>query len=262
MIHQVRVYDIPTRIFHWAFAFFFVFAFFIGKTVDDESLTFSYHMMAGIMLSALVILRLIWGFVGSRYARFQSFPLHPKELIQYFQDLFKGGAKRFTGHNPASSWAGLAMLFLALGLGVTGYLMVNGYKESLEDIHEVLSTVFVLVAVAHVVGIIFHTIRHKDPIGLSMIHGSKQVDQVTEQGISNSHSFVGVLLVLILGYLAFSISKGFDPQTRVLSLFGQTLQLGENEKSEKEDESSLQNIQQSQGSEKPALKKDDDGDDD
>lgn len=262
MMHQVRVYDIPTRIFHWAFAFFFVFAFFIGKTVDDESLTFSYHMMAGIMLSGMVILRLIWGFVGSRYARFQSFPLHPKELIQYFQDIFKGSSRRFTGHNPASSWAGLAMLFLALGLGLTGYLMVNGYKESLEDVHEVLSTLFVLVAIAHVVGIIFHTLRHKDPIGLSMIHGSKQVDQVTEQGISNSHPFIGILFVIILGYLAFSISKGFNPQTRVLSLFGQTLQLGENENSEKQEDGSAQSIQQVEGADTPVLKKDEDGDDD
>ena len=259
MMQQIRVYDIPTRIFHWAFVFFFIFAFMIGKTVDDESLTFSYHMMAGIMLSLLVILRLIWGFVGSQHARFLSYPLHPRKLFEYFQDILKGGTRRFVGHNSASAWASLMMMFLALGLGVTGYLMVNGYKESLEDLHEVLSTVFVLVAISHIVGIVLHTLRHKDPIGLSMIHGMKQSDQVSEKDIPSSHPWVGVFLLVILGYFAFSISKGFDPQTRVLSIFGQQLQLGENENKGSD---SIEPSGSNHEAEKEDSKKDEDGDDD
>ena len=71
------IYDLPTRIFHWGFAGLFVFVIFIAKTVDDENPVFSYHMLAGLMLGGLVTLRIIWGFFGTKYARFSSFALHP-----------------------------------------------------------------------------------------------------------------------------------------------------------------------------------------
>lgn len=74
-------YDLPTRIFHWCFALLFVFSFFIAKVIDDDSALYAYHMLSGILMSLLVILRVFWGFVGTRYARFSSFMLHPKDLI-------------------------------------------------------------------------------------------------------------------------------------------------------------------------------------
>ena len=110
------IYDLPTRIFHWAFAGLFVFAFFIAKTVDDENPVFSYHMLAGLMLGGLVTLRIIWGFLGTNYARFSSFALHPKDLIQYLTGILSGNKKRWAGHNPTSSWAALIMMASALML--------------------------------------------------------------------------------------------------------------------------------------------------
>ena len=67
-MRQHLVYDLPTRIFHWFFAGLFMMAFIIANTVDDESYVFSFHMIAGLTMTFLVLLRLIWGFVGSSAA--------------------------------------------------------------------------------------------------------------------------------------------------------------------------------------------------
>jgi cytochrome b len=93
------IYDIPTRFFHWLFAGLFVVAFLIAKTVDDESSVFSYHMLAGLVLSFTVILRLAWGFVGTKHARFTSLALHPKDLVAYFTGILSGDKRKWAGHN-------------------------------------------------------------------------------------------------------------------------------------------------------------------
>lgn len=70
-----KVYDLPTRIFHWLFAATFVGAFFIAKVIDDDSPSYVFHMLLGLVLVLTVALRVVWGVVGSRYARFSSLSL-------------------------------------------------------------------------------------------------------------------------------------------------------------------------------------------
>ncbi len=227
------VYDLPTRLFHWLFAFLFLFAFIIGKTVDDESPNYVYHMMAGLGIAFIVLLRMIWGLVGSHHARFANFNMNPKNLVQYFKDILSGKLTKYSGHNPASSWAAILMFILALGLGTTGFLMTSSEmgKEAYEDIHELCANTFILVVMAHIAGIILHTLRHKELISLSMILGTK--DHVKEEdSIQKSYRFVAVIFVVL--YMAFSmnIAKSFNPQTGQLQFFGKTLQLSENEDSE------------------------------
>lgn len=225
------VYDLPTRIFHWVFAGLFVFAFAVGKTVDDEALLFNYHMLAGLLLGGLVVWRIFWGFFGSQHAQFSGFQLSLLDLKEYFVGLISGSKKRFAGHNPASSWAALVMLTLGFGLAITGYLMSTGLKEELEDIHELMANAFVVIAVLHVAGVLLHSIRHQDLIPLSMIDGKKQLDTKTGL-ISSSHRFAAGLLVAMLASAGIYLAQSFDSQTRTLNVFGQTLQLGENEQEE------------------------------
>ena len=95
VMKKIKVYDLPTRLFHWSFAAVFVGAFTLAKTTDDESLAFSYHMLLGIVFCLLIGLRIVWGFVGSKYARFSSFRLSPKEFALYFLDLLTSRSARF-----------------------------------------------------------------------------------------------------------------------------------------------------------------------
>lgn len=225
------VYDLPTRLFHWLFTGLFIVAFFIAKVIDDESYVYSYHMLAGITLSFVVLLRILWGFVGTKNARFANFPLSYSALFSYFQSLLRGDKKKWSGHNPASSWAALIMLALALALGVTGYLMTSGpNKETYEDIHEIFANAFVLVVIAHIAGLILHTLRHKDGVGFSMLDGKKQ-DVPETDVITSSRPVLGLLLLAIVTSFVIYLVRQYDTQKRTLNLFGTTLQMGENEKS-------------------------------
>ena len=222
------IYDIPTRLFHWLFVGLFSFAFIVAQTADDESVIFTYHMLAGMMLGFIVLLRILWGFVGSKHARFSSFPLHPRDLANYFLGILSGEKRRWPGHNPASSWAALTMMALALGLAITGYFMSTGSKETFEDVHELLANSFLLIAILHVAGVLLHGLRFQDGLALSMVHGAKP-DVFKVEGIRSSRPVIGMIFVAIVSSFAITLIKNFDSQKQSLNFFGTTLQLGENE---------------------------------
>lgn len=226
------VYDLPTRLFHWLFAGLFLTAFIIAKTIDDDSSWFSFHSLAGLTLGFLVILRIVWGIFGTQHARFSNFALNPKDLLAYFKGILSGEKKRWAGHNPASSWAAITMMLLALGLAVTGYLMTSGpNKETFEDVHELFANGFIIVVVLHVAGIVLHTIRYQEMIGTSMIDG-KKIDIAADQTIPSSRTGFGILLIGLIVAFGIHLFKNFDTQKQSLDFFGTTLQLGESETNE------------------------------
>lgn len=145
---KTQVYDWPTRNFHWFFAFLFLGAYIIAESVDDKSGIFSYHMLAGITMIYLLILRIVWGFIGTTYARFSSFKLHPVTLIRYLKDAVLAKTKRSLGHNPASSYAAILMFICAIGLAITGILMTGGNEtEFYEESHELLANLFLITVI-------------------------------------------------------------------------------------------------------------------
>jgi cytochrome b len=226
------IYDLSTRLFHWVFAALFVFAFFVAKTVDDENPVFSYHMLAGLLLGGLVALRLIWGLLGTKYARFSSFALKPKELILYIKGIFSGSKKRWAGHNPASSWAALVMMGSALMLALSGILMTSGYKESFEDIHELFANAFLVTVLLHIAGVALHALRHRDGIALTMIHGKKAQDEGQFE-ISGHKPMSAILLIVLMGAYGAYLANNYNSTSKQLNFFGKSLTLGENEKGEK-----------------------------
>lgn len=222
------VYDLPMRIFHWLFAGYFIFAFTIAKTADSESITFSYHMLAGITVGFLVILRLIWGVIGSKHSRFKSFPLQPKELFTYLSDVRSGKEKLWSGHNPASSWAAIIMMLFALSLVGTGILMGTGFKEDFEDIHEIFAYGFLITALSHIAGVVIHSLRHKDNIALSMIDGKKLQAQEGDV-IPHSNRMAGLLFLGAVFLFVIFLAKNFDTNRKILNVFGTQIELGEKE---------------------------------
>ncbi|OYZ19634.1 MAG: cytochrome b [Bdellovibrio sp. 28-41-41] len=235
-MRQNLVYDLPTRIFHWLFAGLFLTGFVIAKTMDDDSPWFNYHSLAGLTLGFVVLLRLIWGIFGTKHARFSGFALKPTDLVSYFKGILTGDKKRWAGHNPASSWAGIVMMLMALGLAVTGYLMTSGpNKETYEDVHELLANGFIIVVILHIAGIVLHTIRHKEMIGLSMIDG-KKADVSSDQTIPSAQSGFGILFIGLVVVFGLNLYKNYDSSTKSLKFFGTTLQLSENEGNEKSEE--------------------------
>lgn len=228
MARTTTVYDLPTRLFHLLFVAGFVTAFTIANTAE-HSPAFPYHMLVGALLAALVVLRMIWGIVGTRHARFASFELNPARLLAYVRAMFGGGTRTWAGHNPASSWAAVIMLALAAGLATTGVLMIDG-REQYEDLHELLANAFLAMALLHVTGVIVHQLRHRDGFSFSMVDGRKQAAET--EGISQTRPVAGLVLLATVGALGIYLLRGFDPSTGALRAFGATFQLNEAEAGE------------------------------
>ena len=229
-MRQILVYDLPTRLFHWLFAGLFITAFAISNLVDDDSARFSLHMLAGLAMVFVVVLRLAWSLVGTRHARFTDLTLNPALLLAYFRDLFSARGRRWPGHNPASSWAAVVMVGLTLGLGATGYLMATGPENhTLEEVHEVLANTFLVVVLLHLAGIAMHVLKHRDRLPAAMVTGRKEALDGAQEAVAN----VPVAGIAFLAGTALFIAyllQHYDAQARTLDLFGTTLQLGESER--------------------------------
>ncbi len=241
------VYDVPTRLFHVLFAFYFIFSFSIAKYVDDESITYAYHMMGGMVMALLIVLRLIWSIVNNQYNQIKDLTLQPKSLLKYAKQYLKKIKWSYPGHNPASSSAAFVMMLLTIGLVTSGLLMTGfGQKKNLEDIHEIMANLFLLIVIGHVLGVILHTMRFKDWLPLSMITGNKKVEQAQLPQNPNSvknYTWVGVLMLIIIFTFVMQLSKHMNLSTGQLKIFNKVFQLvdiesnepmNENEKTESE----------------------------
>lgn len=225
---RILVWDIPTRLFHVLLAASFLGAFAIANLVDDDSSAFKLHMWLGGIMAFMVVLRVIWGFVGSRWSRFASFAFGPAAVLEYVKGTVSGTAKRHVGHNPGSSWAIFAMLALSLGLAVTGANMSTG-GELVEELHEILAFTLMAVVGVHVAGVVLHTIRHKENIAASMLSGRKE--GAAEDGIAGAHALVGLVFLGLTGAWGYKLAANYDATTNQVTLpvLGKTISLGEDE---------------------------------
>jgi cytochrome b len=226
---RVLIWDLPTRLFHWLFAVGVVAAAVIAFVLGDHSPLFPYHAIIGLTLAGMVVLRLVWGFIGTRYARFGSFTFGPRAVFEYTMTALRGGGKRHIGHNPGSAYAIFAMLALLMVLAITGVLMSQG-NETFEEVHEVSAYALVGVAAAHVLGVASHTLRHRENISASMIHGRKRAEP--QDAIASARPVAAVVFLVITGALCIGLVRNYNPstQTTVIPFIGTAMQLGEAER--------------------------------
>ena len=157
------VWDLPTRLFHWTLAALFSGAFLLAISSSEQSRTFMIHMLVGLVLAFAIVLRLVWGLVGSRPSRFGSFLYSPAALGRYVRSVLKGEDKPGASHNPGASYAIYAMLLLPLALVATGLLKTSG-REWAEEVHAVLAYTMVAVVGLHLVGVAWNARPHRDGI--------------------------------------------------------------------------------------------------
>lgn len=109
------VWDPFVRMFHWSLVLLFIAAYATG---DDDC---TVHRYIGYLLLVLITLRIIWGFVGTRHARFSDFAYSPRAACAYLKDLITGKPKRYRGHNPAAAWMVYLFIVQTVVIGITGY---------------------------------------------------------------------------------------------------------------------------------------------
>ena len=176
---QVKVWDILVRVTHWTVA-----AGIIANLLFTEDGS-ELHEYVGYTVLGLVVVRLLWGLVGTRYARFTSFFPTPTRLKHHLSALsVRRVDEQHLGHNPLAAIMMLSLWAVIIGLGVTGYLMETdifshiqllGNKDVLEEIHELLANSLYLLVPLHIVAAIAMSYWQRQNLIKSMITGKKTV---------------------------------------------------------------------------------------
>lgn len=165
----VKVWDPLVRVFHWSLAAGMAYEFIF------EPGTFIHNTLGQVLL-VLVAVRVVWGFAGTKYARFSDFVTSPLTAIIYLKDVALGHPNRFVGHNPAGGMMVLLLLAAVATTAGSGWLMTTDAlwgEEWIEDLHESVAWVTLALIAGHVVGVILASIQHKENLVRSMVTGRK-----------------------------------------------------------------------------------------
>lgn len=176
---RVRVWDRFVRAFHWCLVASFLTAYFSTSSIGLV------HKYSGLAALGLVAARVVWGFVGSRHARFASFVPGPRTLWNYLRALAHLREPRHLGHNPAGAVMILFMLAMMVGLGVTGWMLtLDAFwgDETVETIHALLTDIVLIAVVIHVCANVYMSFRGRENLVASMVTGYKYADERMKPG--------------------------------------------------------------------------------
>ena len=182
---RVSVWDPLVRFFHWGLAASFTIAF----VTEDDLL--GLHVRAGYVILGLVSIRLVWGLIGPRHARWSDFITGPLEILAYLKAAIQSRAVRHLGHNPAGGAMVVALLLSLTAAGISGIAVYgaqelsgpmaplfiglsDGWAHTLEDIHEILANLTLLLVFLHLAGVAWASLQHRENLVRAMITGRKR----------------------------------------------------------------------------------------
>lgn len=193
---KIRIWDAPVRVFHWLLVLSFAGAY---LTAESERWRLV-HVTLGYTLGGLLAFRLIWGVIGTRYARFSNFVRGPAAVVRYLKSIQAKQPEHHLGHNPAGAVAILLLMALGLAITATGYITYNDLGPGwVSELHEQAVNAMVLVIVGHLVGVVTASLQHKENLVRAMVTGFKT--GAADQGIRRSWTAVALALVVtVLGF--------------------------------------------------------------
>lgn len=198
---EVKVWDVPTRVFHWVLVLCC-----LGAVLTQESERWRLvHVTLGYSMAGLVAFRLLWGFWGTRYARFSNFVKGPSAVMAYVRAARAGRPEHTVGHNPVGALAVVAVLALVVILALSGYLIYNDLATGwVEALHEGAANLLYLVVGLHILGVLFSSRLHHENLVKAMITGNKQAS--ASSAIARTYGAVGLLLMaLVLAFWAMQL---------------------------------------------------------
>jgi len=167
----IQVWDPLVRAGHWLLAASVAAAWFTREGWGR------WHEWLGYATLALVALRLAWGWTGPRYARFSQFVRGPADTARYARRVLSAGEPRHVGHNPLGAWMIVALLSLTALAALSGWIYTTDRfwgDERIENLHDTLSTVLLVLVGLHVAGVGIASLRHRENLVGAMIHGRKR----------------------------------------------------------------------------------------
>lgn len=202
----ILVWDFPVRAFHWLLVVSFAGAW---LTSESEALQMI-HYAFGYSACGLVLFRVVWGLVGTKYARFSQFIKGPKGLIKHIHSIFSSSKHSDPGHNPVGAIAMLALMGLVLLIGLTGYWSVKEFfGDVMGEVHEAIASLAMALVAIHVAAAILMSFLQKENLIKSMVTGKKLGTE--EQAIRYPMYFMGVALGIAWAYVFYLVVSGSLP---------------------------------------------------
>lgn len=187
-VSEVKVWDLFVRFFHWML----VVGFFTAYLTEDDML--GPHVWAGYLVFSLVILRIVWGVLGSTHARFGDFVYGPGQVFHYVKQVITLRAQRYIGHNPAGGAMIVLLLMSLVVISLSGMVLygaeyqtgllgdiaaalgLTGEKDAdaLEEVHEFIANFTLVLVVIHVSGVLLENLLHGDNLVRSMFTRRKK----------------------------------------------------------------------------------------
>ena len=218
--NHVFVWPIYTRIIHWLIALTFTLAFIFSLYENLLNL----HVAVGIIFGLMLVYRIIWGFVGPRYATFNTFKLSLSKLKFYFQEKIQNRYRDIpAGHNPASSWFTLIVLGFGSIISISGLLLYGiqegkGYLAFLNDqyymymyilfyIHKISSYILLVWVIIHISGVIVEQFYHKTNMAFAMFTGYKKA-KGEDSHPGKSQNLLTYIFLLLSAFVLFVSTDG------------------------------------------------------
>jgi cytochrome b len=177
-----RVWDAPVRVFHWSLV-----TCFIAAWLTRDAPWLDVHAAVGYAMVALLLFRIVWGFVGTTTARFASFLTRPRAAWGYLRATLAHTAPRYLSHNPAGGWSVVVMIVFGLVLSITGAMLMSAQFAIgalgggvgaaaglwLRPLHEVLAWSMLALVGLHLAGVVVSSRSHRENLVAAMLTGRK-----------------------------------------------------------------------------------------
>lgn len=214
MAHTTRVWDLPTRIFHWALLCLII-AMVATGLIGGNAM--AWHFRFGYAVLSLLLFRLVWGVVGGRWSRFASFIYAPGTVVRYLKG--QGRPEHSVGHNPLGAGSVFALLFFLFAQVGTGLFsdddiassgplskfVSNAMVSSLTGYHKNVGKYILLALVLlHVAAIVFYLLKKKENLIGPMVHGDKSLVHRVESSRDDgrSRALAAVVFAVCAGLVA------------------------------------------------------------
>jgi cytochrome b len=214
MTHPTRVWDLPTRIFHWAL-FALIVAMVATGSIGGNAMV--WHFRCGYAVLSLLLFRIVWGMVGGRWSRFASFLYAPGTVVRYLKG--QGRPEHSVGHNPLGAGSVFALLFFLCAQVGTGLFsdddiassgplskfVSNALVSSLTGYHKNIGKYILLALVAlHIAAILFYLLKKKENLIGPMVHGDKLLVHRVENSRDDARSraLAAVVFLICAGLVA------------------------------------------------------------
>lgn len=232
---KTKVWLLPIRIFHWFLAIGFTAAYILGDFDDYRNI----HYAFGLFVGALVLFRIIYGLIGPKYANFKDFPIGIKNQIEFIKHFLKKD-ETYIGHNPAASVVMLSIFLVGLLCSFSGFMRysvesnslinINLSEDFIEEAHEILANLFLILVGIHLVGIIADLLFHAKTKTLqSIFTGYKSVEG--ENSKRNAFHAIFSVIWFIVPFLTFIYGNNLTSENKI-----EINQIEQHEKPNKYDE--------------------------